>query len=234
MASFEPHSVPSVCETTVFRGAAAPEDATPDLLIEVPHGATRAAHFDALRAELRGPFDDSLRDYFFVNTDVGAPETALETARRFVERAPAKSALVIRCLVPRTFIDCNRIVDATTRPSSSAAGQMTPGVTSYVTDAKDLWLLLGRHAEYVTEAGRAMVGVFAPPNRLAEFFGLWTFATSLASIVGPLTYGLVTWLIAGNHRLAIVSTAVFFVVGWLAIRPINVERGAGAAARAAA
>jgi UMF1 family MFS transporter len=83
-------------------------------------------------------------------------------------------------------------------------------------------------------AGRAMVGVFAPPNRLAEFFGLWTFATSLASIVGPLTYGLVTWLTAGNHRLAIVSTALFFVIGWLAIRPINVERGAGAAARAAA
>jgi UMF1 family MFS transporter len=83
-------------------------------------------------------------------------------------------------------------------------------------------------------AGRAMVGVFAPPQRLAEFFGLWTFATSLASIVGPLTYGIVTWMTAGNHRLAILSTAAFFVVGWLAIRPINVARGAAAAARAAA
>lgn len=83
-------------------------------------------------------------------------------------------------------------------------------------------------------AGRAMVGVFAPPGRLAEFFGLWSFATSLASIVGPLTYGAVTWMTAGNHRLAIVSTGVFFVIGWLAIRPINVERGAAAAARTAA
>jgi UMF1 family MFS transporter len=83
-------------------------------------------------------------------------------------------------------------------------------------------------------AGRAMVGVFAPPARRAEFFGLWTFATSLASIVGPLTYGLVTWLTAGNHRLAIVSTGLFFVVGWFAIRPINMTRGATAAARAAA
>jgi len=79
-------------------------------------------------------------------------------------------------------------------------------------------------------AGRAMVGVFAPRERLAEYFGLWTFATSLASIVGPLTYGAVTWLTAGNHRLAIVSTGLFFVVGWLAIRPINVRRGAAAAA----
>jgi UMF1 family MFS transporter len=78
-------------------------------------------------------------------------------------------------------------------------------------------------------AGRAMVGVFAPRQRLAEYYGLWTFATSLASIVGPLTYGAVTWLTAGNHRLAIVSTGLFFVVGWLAMRPIDVRRGAAAA-----
>jgi UMF1 family MFS transporter len=81
-------------------------------------------------------------------------------------------------------------------------------------------------------AGRAMVGVFAPRERLAEYFGLWTFATSLASIVGPLTYGAVTWLTAGNHRLAIVSTGLFFVIGWLAIRPIDVRRGAAAAGNA--
>ncbi|HSB23641.1 MAG TPA: MFS transporter [Burkholderiaceae bacterium] len=81
-------------------------------------------------------------------------------------------------------------------------------------------------------AGRAMVGVFAPRERLAEYYGLWTFATSLASIVGPLTYGAVTWLTAGNHRLAIISTGLFFVIGWLAIRPIDVRRGAAAAAGA--
>jgi len=81
-------------------------------------------------------------------------------------------------------------------------------------------------------AGRAMVGVFAPRQRLAEYYGLWTFATSLASIVGPLTYGAVTWLTAGNHRLAIVSTGLFFVAGWLAIRPIDVRRGAAAAVNA--
>jgi UMF1 family MFS transporter len=79
-------------------------------------------------------------------------------------------------------------------------------------------------------AGRAMVGVFAPRERLAEYYGLWAFATSLASIVGPVTYGLVTWLTAGNHRLAIVSTGLFFVIGWLAMRPIDVRRGAAAAA----
>lgn len=74
-------------------------------------------------------------------------------------------------------------------------------------------------------AGRALAGVLAPADRLAEFFGLWTFATRLAAIVGPLTYGLVTWLTAGNHRLAILSTAVFFIAGLVLLKPIDVQRG---------
>ena len=78
-------------------------------------------------------------------------------------------------------------------------------------------------------AGRAMVGVFAPVERRAEFYSLWALATSLASIIGPVTYGLVTWLTAGNHRLAILSTAVFFVAGWALLRPLDVARGERAA-----
>ena len=78
-------------------------------------------------------------------------------------------------------------------------------------------------------AGRAIAGVFAPQHRLAEFYGLWTFATRLASIIGPVTYGLVTWLTGGNHRLAILSTAVFFVAGLLLLAPLKVGRGIDAA-----
>jgi len=78
-------------------------------------------------------------------------------------------------------------------------------------------------------AGRAMVGLLAPPTRLAEFYGLWALATSLASIVGPVTYGLVTWLTAGNHRLAILSTAVFFIAGWWLLRAVDMARGERAA-----
>jgi UMF1 family MFS transporter len=78
-------------------------------------------------------------------------------------------------------------------------------------------------------AGRAIVGLLAPPGRLAEFFGLWTFSVRLAAILGPLTYGLVTLVTAGNHRLAILSTALFFVLGLLLLKPIDVARGIQAA-----
>ncbi len=82
-------------------------------------------------------------------------------------------------------------------------------------------------------AGRAMAGAFAPQQRLAEFFGLWTFAVRLAAIIGPMTYGLVTLVTAGNHRIAILSTGLFFVIGLLVLRKVDVARGV-ASARAAA
>jgi UMF1 family MFS transporter len=74
-------------------------------------------------------------------------------------------------------------------------------------------------------SGRAMAGLMAPPERLGEFFGLWTFAIRLASIVGPLSYGLITWLSGGNQRLAIGSTSLLFVLGLVLLMPVNVARG---------
>lgn len=77
--------------------------------------------------------------------------------------------------------------------------------------------------------GRALVGALAPANCLAEFFGLWAFATRLAAIIGPLTYGLVTLVTAGNHRLAILSTCSFFLLGWWILTRVDVERGVAVA-----
>lgn len=82
-------------------------------------------------------------------------------------------------------------------------------------------------------AGRAMTGYLAPPARSAEFFGLWSFATRLASIVGPLSYGAITWATGGNQRVAILATAVFFVGGLLLLLPIRMQRGRDAALSAA-
>ncbi len=78
-------------------------------------------------------------------------------------------------------------------------------------------------------AGRALAALFAPAGRQAEFFGLWTFATRLSAIVGPVTYGLVTLASGGNHRLAIVCTGLFFIIGLLLLRKVDVGRGAAAA-----
>ncbi len=78
--------------------------------------------------------------------------------------------------------------------------------------------------------GRALAGSFAPAASLGEFFGLWTFATRLAAIIGPMSYGLITWMSGGNHRLAILGTGLFFVLGGLILRGIDMERGMARAA----
>jgi UMF1 family MFS transporter len=78
-------------------------------------------------------------------------------------------------------------------------------------------------------AGRAIIGYLAPPLRVAEFFGLWGLAVKAASIFGPLTYGVVTWTFAGNHRLGILAVGAYFVIGLLLLRRIDVERGRRAA-----
>jgi MFS transporter, UMF1 family len=77
--------------------------------------------------------------------------------------------------------------------------------------------------------GRALAGLLAPVSKSAEFFGLWAFATRLASIIGPITYGVVTFLTAGNHRLGILTTGIFFIIGLILLRPVQIERGRQAA-----
>jgi UMF1 family MFS transporter len=74
-------------------------------------------------------------------------------------------------------------------------------------------------------AGRALAGMFAPQRQLAEFYGLWSFALRLASIIGPLTYGAITWATGGNQRTAIISTAILFVIGLILLQKVDVQRG---------
>jgi UMF1 family MFS transporter len=74
-------------------------------------------------------------------------------------------------------------------------------------------------------AGRALVGYLSPADRHAEFFGLWGLAVKLASIMGPLSYGVVTWLTDNDHRTAMLITGVFFVLGLAALKSVDPQRG---------
>ena len=81
-------------------------------------------------------------------------------------------------------------------------------------------------------AGRALVGYLAPADRHAEFFGLWGLAVKLASILGPLTYGAVTWVTDNDHRTAMLITGLFFVLGLIVLQSVDPERGRRAAVAA--
>jgi UMF1 family MFS transporter len=74
-------------------------------------------------------------------------------------------------------------------------------------------------------AARALVAYLSPPARSAEFFGLWGLAVKLSAVLGPVTYGFVTWFSNGDHRLAILLTGSYFVIGLAIVARINVSRG---------
>lgn len=90
------------------------------------------------------------------------------------------------------------------------------------------WLaanLIGLALGGAQSAGRALVGQFTPAGRQGEFFGLWGLATKLAAIIGPLTYGGMVYLFAGDHRIALLSTLGFFIAGLVVLMTVNEQRG---------
>ena len=101
-------------------------------------------------------------------------------------------------------------------------------VAFFSRDTSTFWIaanLAGLCMGSSQSAGRALVAYLSPAGRSGEFFGLWGFATRLASILGPLTYGAVTWMTGGNHRLAILLTGVFFAVALAILFGVNEARG---------
>lgn len=141
-----PASIPGVADVEIVRGASAGASGPAALVVEVPHGADRA-DYDALRAALVGPLPADLHEFFSVNTDVGAWEIGRRVAERLVAADPRRRAIVVRCRIPRTFIDCNRIEDAT--EGDLASGGMTASVPAYVRDPADRATLLALHRRYV-------------------------------------------------------------------------------------
>jgi len=102
------------------------------------------------------------------------------------------------------------------------------GCAYFAVDEFLFWVaanLIGTALGGAQSAGRALVGQFTPAGRQGEFFGLWGLATKLSAIIGPLTYGGMVYLFAGDHRIALLSTLVFFILGLAMLATVDEKRG---------
>lgn len=109
---------------------------------------------------------------------------------------------------------------------------LTVGLAWSATGPGQFWaaaLVAGLCLGASQSAGRALVGYLSPPARRAEFFGLWGLAVKLSSILGPITYGLVTWISRGDHRLAMLITGSYFLAGLAILFGVDPRRGRRAA-----
>lgn len=143
-----------VLELVSVFGRAAEPNAPLDLLIEIPHGATTTEDFQRVRSALQSPLPHGLVDFFHVNTDAGAPELGLAIAHHLVALRPTAKVAIARCRLPRTFIDCNRRLDASAE--DFRAGKVTPGLPPWITAAEDRQLLRDAYDRYVAAVGSAI------------------------------------------------------------------------------
>jgi len=71
---------------------------------------------------------------------------------------------------------------------------------------------------------RSLVGQLMPKSKTAEFYGFFSVSEKFNTVIGPFLFSIITQ-ITGNGRLAIVSLVIFFVVGIIMLRKVDIERG---------
>ena len=71
---------------------------------------------------------------------------------------------------------------------------------------------------------RSLVGQLMPKSKTAEFYGFFSVSEKFNTVVGPFIMALVTQL-TGEGRYGIVSLVVFFIVGIIMLRKVDIERG---------
>ena len=99
-------------------------------------------------------------------------------------------------------------------------------------DRSDMWIagnIIGLAMGASQAVGRALVSKFSPTERAGEFLGLWGLVNRLSAIVGPLSYGLINYWSHGNHRMSLLSTLSFFIVGLVLLSKVDESRGKAAA-----
>lgn len=89
--------------------------------------------------------------------------------------------------------------------------------TFFVEQKWHFWLvalLAGTGLGAIQAASRTFMATLIPHGREAEFFGFYALVGKTGAVFGPLVFGGMSWLLAGNQRAAIVAVGSFFVIGF--------------------
>ncbi len=114
----------------------------------------------------------------------------------------------------------------------------TPEVTAFLNgrfglawEAQHLFLVVGCLAGLSLgssqSASRALVGLFSPTRKAAEFFGFWGLANKLAGVFGIIALGLLQTVV--GLQASILLCAALFIVAILVCLAVNQARGQRAA-----
>lgn len=94
----------------------------------------------------------------------------------------------------------------------------------FFADTKTTFLIIGAFAGIFLGSSQALsrsfMGKLTPDEKKTEFFGFYSLFEKTSTILGPLTFGLVSWL-TGNQRYAVISILIFFIAGFMLFRKVK-------------
>jgi UMF1 family MFS transporter len=106
----------------------------------------------------------------------------------------------------------------------------------FVQDKSHFWavaVLAGTGLGAIQAASRTFMATLVPREREAEFFGFYALVGKTGAVFGPLVFGGVSWLLAGDQRAAIVAVGSFFVIGFVLLVRVRAGGPTGATPTAA-
>lgn len=103
---------------------------------------------------------------------------------------------------------------------AATIGVMTTTPAGFTAAAALIGLMMGPNQA----ASRSLLSRLVPEVKQAEFFGLYSFSGKMSSMLGPLAYGSIV-AATGNHKAAMASIIVFFVVGGLILLLVREQEG---------
>ena len=81
-------------------------------------------------------------------------------------------------------------------------------------------LIAGASMGSSQSTSRSLMTKLTPEDKKTEFFGFYSFFGKSSAVIGPLVFGMVSFL-SGSQRIAILSVGVFFVIGMLILSKVK-------------
>lgn len=97
-------------------------------------------------------------------------------------------------------------------------------LAAYVAESREFFLvvaaLAGLGLGSIQAASRAFMARLIPDGRESELFGFYALCGKTGSILGPVTFGVIT-AVTGSQRPAVLAVAGFYLLGLLLLKGVN-------------
>lgn len=81
-------------------------------------------------------------------------------------------------------------------------------------------LIVGSVMGATQSTSRSLMSKLTPPEKKTEFFGFYSFFGKSSAIIGPLVFGLASYLF-NSQRVAILTISIFFVIGLVLLKYVD-------------